>query len=457
MQTRIRRRLAIGGGLLSVVIIAVACSGNGTTTKPADSAAPTGQGGSSPSAAASPSAPAVVDTGPVVWWVPGPDAIDGTSQAIAKQCSTDTGINVDMQMSPWDGYTTKITTAITSGQGPDIVEIGNTDAPTFANTGAFMTWGDTELAAVGGKDQFVGQSLSAYVPTGQQPPSLPFNAGSWLLLYNKDLFKAAGISAPPTTWAQFKTIAKQLSDPSKDQYGVAIAGGTPGAMSTWAWIIGQQNGVPYYTADGKPQVNTPAMVAAMTDLVSWVYPDQIMSPKAVADNSNGDNALFNSGKAAMDITQNPQAAIDHPDKYGIGLIPLPDPLPTGGKPIMSHLAGVNLAVFKDTKHHDASIAVVKCLLGATAQVTEAKGNVGLPVTKSGLADPYFQTDSMKAYGAILANAAATPTEASSSQLLQGVGDALVKLYQTNAATKAVSPADVEKALQKVEATVKAGG
>ena len=177
MQTRIRRRLAIGGGLLSVVIIAVACSGNGTTTKPADSAAPTGQGGSSPSAAASPSAPAVVDAGPVVWWVPGPDAIDGTSQAIAKQCSTDTGINVDMQMSPWDGYTTKITTAITSGQGPDIVEIGNTDAPTLANTGAFMTWGDTELAAVGGKDQFVGQSLTAYVPTGQQPPSLPFNAG----------------------------------------------------------------------------------------------------------------------------------------------------------------------------------------------------------------------------------------------------------------------------------------
>ena len=449
MATRHRSQTLLAASALSIAMVTAACGGSAAThSATPTAAAPTG-------AASAP--PSVADAGPVVWWVPGPDAIEGTSQVIADQCTKDTGIKVDMQMSPWDGYTTKITTAITSGQVPDVVEIGNTDAPTLANTGAFMTWGDAELAAIGGKDQFVGESLSAYVPTGQQPPSVPFGAGSWLLLYNKELFQKAGIAEPPKTWSEFYKVAKKLSDPSKDQYGVAIAGGTPGAMSTWAWIVGQQYGVPYYTPEGKPHINTPAMVSAMTDLAGWVYPDQIMSPTAVADNSNGDNALFASGKAAMDITQNPQAAIDHPDKYGIGLIPVPDPLPVGGKAIMSHLAGVNLAIFKDSKHRDAAITIVKCLLGPTAQVTEAKGNVGLPVTHAALADPYFQTPAMKAYGEILSYAAATPTEASSGQLLQGVGDALVKLYQASAATKSVDPAEVQRALQKVEETVKAGG
>ncbi len=448
MQARLRRQLVLGASVLTIVLVAAACGGSAATTKPVQSSAPT-------EAVASPSAAAVVD--PVVWWVPSPDEIEGTSEGIAEFCSKETGIPINLELTPWDGYSTKLTTAITSGQVPDIAVLGNTDVPTLANTGAFMTWGDAELAAIGGADQFVGQSLNAYVPAGEQPASLPFIAGAWLLQYNKAIFEAAGISGPPTTWAEFYKIARQLSDPSKDQYGVAIAGGTPGAMSTWAWIVAQQNGVPYYSADGQPQVNTPAMVSAMTDLVSWVYPYQIMSPTSVADNSNGDNALFAAGKAAMDITQNPKAAINEPDKYGIGVIPLPDPLPAGGKPTMSHLAGLNLAIFKDGPNRAGALAVTKCLVGPTAQVMQAKGNIGLPVTVAGLQDPYFQTDSMQAYGKILANAAATPTEATSSQLLQGVGDALVKLYQTSAATKTVDPAEVERALKTVEETVKAGG
>ena len=118
--------------MLSLSVLAAACGGGSATTAPTTAT-------TTPTAGVTPN----LATGQkVVWWVPGPDAIEGTSQAIAAQCSTETGNNVDMQIYPWDGYTTKITTAITSGQVPDLVEIGNTDAPTLANTGAFMPWGD---------------------------------------------------------------------------------------------------------------------------------------------------------------------------------------------------------------------------------------------------------------------------------------------------------------------------
>ena len=411
--------------------------------------------GSSSSPASSPTGS--TDNGPVVWWYPGPDTVEGTSNAIAAEFTKETGIKVDAQMSPWDGYTTKVTTAITSGQVPDLVEIGNTDAPTLGASGSFMPWDAAAFDKVGGRTQFVQAAIDAYTPAGKDPNSLPLGAGVWCMVYNKAMFQTAGIQ-PPTTWDDFTTAAKKLTNASKGVYGVAMAAGTPGAMNTWAWIIGQQNGVPYYTPDGKPQVNTPAMVSAMADLLKWVYPDQIMSTAVVADNFNGDNALLTSGKAAMDFTQNPQAAIDHPDQYGVAYIPLPATPPAGGKKVMSHVAGVNVAVFKNAAHKEAAIKFAKFLMGDKAQVMEAKGEVGLPVTLSALNDPYFQTPSMKALGDILAKyAAATPLAPTSGQLLNGVGDALVKLYQSTASSKSIDNGAIEAALANVEQTVAASG
>ncbi len=430
------RRAALTGLAALTVLLAAGCSSSST-----------------PSASTSGS----TNTDPVVWWVPGPDTVDGTSKAIADEFTKETGIKVDMQMYPWDGYTTKVTTAITSGQGPDVVEIGNTDAPSLGASGAFMPWDDAAFGKIGGRDQFVQAAIDAYTPSGQKPNSVPLGAGVWCMVYNKAMFTAAGVQ-PPTTWSQFETTAAKLTDKAKGVYGVGMAAGTPGAMNTWAWIIGQQNGVPYYTSDGKPKVNTPAMVSAMSGLLKWVYPDQVMSTDVVADNFNGDNALLTSGKIAMDFTQNPQAAIDHPDQYGIAYIPLPDTLPSGGKAVMSHVAGVNVAVFNNSKNKENAIALVKFLSGDRAQVMEAKGEVGLPVTHSALQDPYFQTPSMKALGDILAKyAAATPLNPTSGQLLNGVGDALVKLFQSTASAKApASDAQIEQALANVEQTVAAG-
>ena len=362
-----------------------------------------------------------------------------------------------MQMYPWDGYTTKVTTAITSGQGPDVVEIGNTDAPTLGASGAFMPWDAAAFDKIGGRDQFIAATIDAYTAQGKDPNSIPLGAGVWCMLYNKAMFSAAGVK-PPTTWGDFDTVAKKLTNSAKGVYGVGMAAGTPGAMNTWAWILGQQNGVPYYTADGQPQVNTPAMVGALTSMMKWLYPEQIMSADVVADNFNGDNALFTGGKIAMDITQNPQAAIDDPGKYGISYIPLPDQLPSGGKKVMSHVAGVNVAIFKNSKNIDNATKFVKYLSGDEAQVMEAKGEYGLPVTHTALKDPFFQTPSMVVFGNILAQyAAPTPLNANSGPLLNGVGDALVKLLQNTASTKAVNESEVSSALANVEQQVIAAG
>ena len=65
--------------------------------------------------------------------------------------------------------------------------------------------------------------------------SLPFSAATRGLVYNKDMFKAAGIvdengeAKPPVTWAELVEDAKKLTNVSKDEYGIVF----PMKWDTW--------------------------------------------------------------------------------------------------------------------------------------------------------------------------------------------------------------------------------
>ena len=58
--------------------------------------------------------------------------------------------------------------------------------------------------------------------------TLPYNVTTFGLIYNTDMFEAAGIvdengkAKPPATWAEFAEVAKKLTDASKNQYGVML-------------------------------------------------------------------------------------------------------------------------------------------------------------------------------------------------------------------------------------------
>ena len=53
---------------------------------------------------------------------------------------------------------------------------------------------------------------------------LPFDGESTGLFYRTDLFQAAGITSPPTTWEELQADAAKLTIPSKKQYGWIIFG-----------------------------------------------------------------------------------------------------------------------------------------------------------------------------------------------------------------------------------------
>ena len=101
----------------------------------------------------------------------------------------------------------KLTTSLSSeSETPDVVEIGNTQAPTFTSAGAFADMTD-QLGDLGGDDLLPGFVEGATVDG--ETYAVPYYAGSKYIFYRKDLFEKSGL-AVPTSLDEFVQAAVTL-------------------------------------------------------------------------------------------------------------------------------------------------------------------------------------------------------------------------------------------------------
>jgi multiple sugar transport system substrate-binding protein len=145
---------------------------------------------------------------------------------------TNPGVSVDYRVTPWASWDQTYTSAFASGSPPDL----HYDVPIYF--GKFAKAG--KLVAL---DQKYGSQLKTvaknYDPTqfagsllGGHQYGLPFIGAGISFVWNKKLFKAAGLdpNTPPKTWAQVQAYAKKLTNPSTGVYGYAIMDDTTGEM-----------------------------------------------------------------------------------------------------------------------------------------------------------------------------------------------------------------------------------
>ncbi|HEY4453236.1 MAG TPA: extracellular solute-binding protein, partial [Pseudonocardiaceae bacterium] len=148
-----------------------------------------------------------------------------------------TGIKVNMEVIPWSDLLNRILAAATSGQGPDVLNIGNTWSASLQATGAFLPFDSATMSQIGDKSQFL--SLSATGAAGQDPVGLPVYANAYGLYYNKKMFAAAGIANPPTTWDELISDGQKLT--TGGHYGLSVEGGSDSENAHFAFIFGQQH------------------------------------------------------------------------------------------------------------------------------------------------------------------------------------------------------------------------
>src|ERR1700754_4332640 len=337
-----------------------------------------------------------------------PDADRQILEPLMQEFEQQTGITVDLEVVPWTDLTNNTLAAAVSGIGPDVINLGNTNAATFHATGAFLPFDDATFAAVGGKDKFVEAPLAAADVNGEPPTSLPLYSQVYSLYYNKQMFADAGL-APPTTWQEMLTAAQRLTDPAADRYGFTLPGATVNVGMHLSYILGAQNGGAPFDVSGRPNFTNDGIVAGVKQYVDLMAADGVVS-RGDAQFAEGQLAAarFAGGHAAMMFGQNATRTTlvangMDPSQWGIVPIPAPDPLPAGRRQIGSFAAGTNIAVFGNTDNRDGALRFVEFMTHPKQQATLSEAYGSLPVVKDVPAPTFGDPAAAQAWQQILAD------------------------------------------------------
>ncbi|WP_431218356.1 ABC transporter substrate-binding protein [Leifsonia xyli] len=365
-----------------------------------------------------------------------------------------TGVKVKLEVIGWNDLQTRIQTAVTSGQGPDVLNIGNTWAASLQATGAFLPFDDANMKAIGGSDKFVKAALATGGAEGKPVTSVPLYGLAYGLYYNKKMFSDAGVQ-PPTTWEELVAAAKKLTTGS--QYGFSLAAGSYTENVHFAFINSAQNGGEWFDKKGNPTFDSQENVDGIKRYLDLMQTDKVVNPSN-AQYDNGVQAVndFATGKVAMILSQNnADASIVangmKNDQYGV----VPFPAPEGGKPIATFIAGINLSIFKNTKQKDAALKFVKYMTSKDVQTTLGKPYASLPVLND--AKPVFTDNAeeaatfQKIYNTMSKPLPLVPAE---DQFENTVGKAMNDMFAKIATGSTVSDSDIKSALKNAQDQVK---
>ncbi|MVN88717.1 extracellular solute-binding protein [Deinococcus sp. HMF7620] len=198
----------------------------------------------------------------------------------------------------------KITLDVASGAGSfDLATVGAYEVPIWAKNGwlepltPLFTKNPTIASAYKLNDILPG--VRSALTVGGNLYAVPFYAESSMTFYNKDLFKAAGLTMPTKpTWTQMQTFASKIHNPAKGVYGICLRG-LPGWGENMALFTTMVNtfGGRWYDPNWQAQVNSPAWKNAMTFYVNLVK--RYGPPGATSNGFTENLTLMSQGKCGM--------------------------------------------------------------------------------------------------------------------------------------------------------------
>ena len=245
-----------------------------------------------------------------VWVPPLDDATEKNWGDLLKDWEKENDCKVNLTVIPWDKYEETYTTALNSGEGPDVGYMYNEMFPTYIDAGAV----EDMSSYVTDEDKKEYKYLSnGNMMDGQY--GWPLVTGvPFVLYYNEDILNALGEKAPET-WDDFARICQEATkdtdgDGKVDQYGFACGMNTSdiGAMqilNAYYYSALWQNGGQVYNDDLK---SVSFADEAGKEAVTWLkgltsYMNEDFMSLSWSDAFSN---VFGDGKAAFGITRSSQ-------------------------------------------------------------------------------------------------------------------------------------------------------
>ncbi|MFK7603749.1 ABC transporter substrate-binding protein [Deinococcus sp. SM5_A1] len=232
-------------------------------------------------------------------------AIAAVKDAVAGCDAANKNIQVDYQQVSWDSIQDYLTTSFQAKNVPDVFHYESTPVMEFAAQGVLTDL--SKLIPAEMKTDIAPGAWATVTAEGGAIYGVPFLWESLITIYNKDLFKAAGIRVPtiakPWSWAEFQAASKKLTvdkngDGKPEQYGSAFGLRSP---TNRIMNLALGFGGDYFYKDGGKYVMRVGdkEKALLKILMDMQYTSKSAAPEGLTAQSPELFSGFFSGKFAM--------------------------------------------------------------------------------------------------------------------------------------------------------------
>lgn len=388
-----RRKIAIVAAIAATLVAAAAC-GDDATNPPVDPL--NGEGKTIK-----------------VWLMV--DAESGWKEVVEdanRRFTEATKAEVKVEYQQWANRYARLDAAMAGTDGPDVVELGNTDMPKYVFNGAFAEIDTSRF-----------ENSSTWLTGLADPCTLdgkvycvPYYAGARVLIYRTDLLDKSGLK-PPTTYSELVAALDKLKadNPSEDFAAFYM----PGAYwyAAMSWVYGEGGAIATKGGDGQ-WVGSLSQPNAIAGLQKWADLVKNYSAGDPTKDENDQDAIYAQGNAAFlygngwevgavqsqrqDPNDPNSPMVDTAVKGKVAAVPMPGA--TAGEPMPTFLGGSALAVsgksenqalaqewikyFTDTKSQEGLIAK-GALPNATALLDKAAAVPGNEATAQAAKNSWF--------------------------------------------------------------------
>lgn len=271
------------------------------------------------------------------------DTIDGFNKVYPD-------INVEIQITPWNEYWTKLEAAASSGNMADIVTMHTNTIAKYVNGGKLEQLDDlTEYDETFSYENYP-EGITKLFTFDDAHYGVPKDKDCVILVYNKEIFDNAGVPYPDATWDwnDLKEAAEKLTDKEKGIYGFNAYNNS---QEGWGNFLYQNGGSIIDEENNVSGLDNPKSIEAMEfymDLFNNCSP----SPEMQAETDY--LTMFATGTVAMQPQGNWQLNYytdneNMKDKVAIAPLPMAN---DGTRATQSN--GIALSIPKDCKNMEAA-------------------------------------------------------------------------------------------------------
>lgn len=327
---------------------------------------------------------------------------DGTTITMWSRAATETRVQsqvdaynathqnkVELRLVPTDEYVGVVGSAATANELPDLFSADVVFMPNWTSQGLFLDITD-RIDGLPGIDN-VGQAHIVASSWEGKKYGLPFIIDLSVWMYNKDLFRQAGLDPedPPTTLAEFAAAARAVQALDIDGTYGTYFGGNCGGCNVFTWW-------PIIWAEGGAVMNEDGTEATLnTDTAKEIY--------------RTFGALWDEGVINPESIQEAGPTWTQPFPAGrVGIMPMPASLQESEGMSLDNLGvtaiagtttgestfvgGDSIGLSKDSENVDQAWNFITWMLGDHNQV-EVVAKAGNVVARTDLADnPYSSAD-----------------------------------------------------------------